>query len=81
MKKILSFCVTTVLLLGVLFTTMPSCMRDDAYSPRSEQMDENEASDDVFELLNAQLDEYDAAFFVSEISLDKKKDPNRVRLF
>lgn len=73
MKKILRFCVTTVLLLGVLLATMPSCTRDDAYSPRSGQMDENEASDAVFELLNAQLDEYDASFVSAEISWIKRR--------
>ncbi len=81
MKKILTFCVTTVLLLGVLLTTVPSCSRDDAYSEASGQMNQTESSEEPFAVLNAQLDDYDAAFFASEISLDKKKDPNRIGFF
>lgn len=81
MKKILTFCVTTVLLLGVLFSTVPSCSSDETYSETKGQVDENESSPEPFALLNAQLDDYDAAFFASEISLDKKKDPNRGGFF
>lgn len=80
MKKILTFCVTTVLLLGVLFSTAPSCTRNDAYISESVQMDEAESSEAAFELLNAQLDDYDAAFLSAEISLDKKK-PGRIGFF
>ena len=76
MKKILTFCVTTFVLLGVLFATVPSCTRDEAYLSQSGQMDENESAEEAFELLNAQLDDYDAAFLSAEISLDKKKPGN-----
>lgn len=76
MKKIQTFCVTTFVLLGVLFATVPSCTRDEAYLSQSGQMDENESAEEAFELLNAQLDDYDAAFLSAEISLDKKKPGN-----
>lgn len=64
------------MLLGVLFATVPSCTRDEAYLSQSGQMDENESAEEAFELLNAQLDDYDAAFLSAEISLDKKKPGN-----
>lgn len=44
-------------------------------------MNQTESSEEPFAVLNAQLDDYDAAFFASEISLDKKKDPNRIGFF
>lgn len=62
MKKILTFCVTTFVLLGVLFATVPSCTRDEVYLSQSGQMDADKANDEAFALLNEQVCEYSASF-------------------
>ena len=62
MKKILTFCVTTVLLLGVFFSTMPSCTRESDRVDENLQLSEEESLDDSFALLSQQIDEYNASY-------------------